>query len=321
MKQALQQITQPISTEICAFKEAYQAALHSENTLLCQMINHVTKSLGKQMRPMLVLLCAKLCGGVTQETLHAAVAIELLHVASLIHDDVIDESDQRRGYPSLYAKFQSKASVLGGDYFLSTALSEAVKTNNLDVVSQIASMGRVLVDGELLQLSNSKNAIYKESDYFSIIKAKTAALFCTCTTLGTLTGTAHTAQDIEYAKQLGTAIGICFQLKDDVFDYQEGDHIGKPVGNDVQEGKMTLPLLHVYEQATENEKQAIKQAFANKDTNYIQALVVERGGIQYTNEKIEFYKQEALRILQCFEDSPTRKAIEQFILLVANRSK
>lgn len=270
---------------------------------------------------MLVLLCAKLCGGVTQETLHAAVAIELLHVASLIHDDVIDESDQRRGYPSLYAKFQSKASVLGGDYFLSTALSEAVKTNNLDVVSQIASMGRVLVDGELLQLSNSKNAIYKESDYFSIIKAKTAALFCTCTTLGTLTGTAHTAQDIEYAKQLGTAIGICFQLKDDVFDYQEGDHIGKPVGNDVQEGKMTLPLLHVYEQATENEKQAIKQAFANKDTNYIQALVVERGGIQYTNEKIEFYKQEALRILQCFEDSPTRKAIEQFILLVANRSK
>ncbi len=321
MKQALQQITQPISTEICAFKEAYQAALHSENTLLCQMINHVTKSSGKQMRPMLVLLCAKLCGGVTQETLHAAVAIELLHVASLIHDDVIDESDQRRGYPSLFAKFQSKASVLGGDYFLSTALSEAVKTNNLDVVSQIASMGRVLVDGELLQLSNSKNAIYKESDYFSIIKAKTAALFCTCTTLGTLTGTAHTAQDIEYAKQLGTAIGICFQLKDDVFDYQEGDHIGKPIGNDIQEGKMTLPLLHVYEQATENEKQAIKQAFANKDTNYIQALVVERGGIQYTNEKIEFYKQEALRILQYFEESPTRDAIEQFILLVANRSK
>jgi octaprenyl-diphosphate synthase len=185
MKQALQQITQPISTEICAFKEAYQAALHSENSLLSQMIDHVTKSLGKQMRPMLVLLCAKLCGGVTQETLHAAVAIELLHVASLIHDDVIDESDQRRGSPSLFAKFQSKASVLGGDYFLSTALSEAVKTNNLDVVSQIASMGRVLVDGELLQLSNSKNAIYKESDYFSIIKAKTAALFCTCTTLGT----------------------------------------------------------------------------------------------------------------------------------------
>ncbi len=321
MKQALQQITQPISTEICAFKEAYQAALHSENTLLCQMINHVTKSSGKQMRPMLVLLCAKLCGGVTQETLHAAVAIELLHVASLIHDDVIDESDQRRGYPSLFAKFQSKASVLGGDYFLSTALSEAVKTNNLDVVSQIASMGRVLVDGELLQLSNSKNAIYKESDYFSIIKAKTAALFCTCTTLGTLTGTAHTAQDIEYAKQLGTAIGICFQLKDDVFDYQKGEDVGKPIGNDIQEGKMTLPLLHVYEQATENEKQAIKQAFANKDTNYIQALVVERGGIQYTNEKIEFYKQEALRILQYFEESPTRDAIEQFILLVANRSK
>lgn len=321
MKQALQQITQPISTEICAFKEAYQAALHSENSLLSQMIDHVTKSSGKQMRPMLVLLCAKLCGGVTQETLHAAVAIELLHVASLIHDDVIDESDQRRGYPSLYAKFQSKASVLGGDYFLSTALSEAVKTNNLDVVSQIASMGRVLVDGELLQLSNSKNAIYKESDYFSIIKAKTAALFCTCTTLGTLTGTAHTAQDIEYAKQLGTAIGICFQLKDDIFDYQKGEDVGKPIGNDIQEGKMTLPLLYVYEHATENEKQAIKQAFANKDTNYIQALVVERGGIQYTNEKIEFYKQEALRILQCFEDSPTRDAIEQFILLVANRSK
>lgn len=321
MKQALQQITQPISTEICAFKEAYQAALHSENTLLCQMIDHVTKSSGKQMRPMLVLLCAKLCGGVTQETLHAAVAIELLHVASLIHDDVIDESDQRRGYPSLYAKFQSKASVLGGDYFLSTALSEAVKTNNLDVVSQIASMGRVLVDGELLQLSNSKNAIYKESDYFSIIKAKTAALFCTCTTLGTLTGTAHTDQNIECAKQMGEAIGICFQLKDDIFDYQKGEDVGKPIGNDIQEGKMTLPLLYVYEHANTTEKAEILEAFQNKEVEKIQQWVYEKGGIAYTQQQINTYKEKALQYLQDFDASPTRDAIEQFILLVANRSK
>jgi octaprenyl-diphosphate synthase len=321
MKQALQQISTPIAPHIEAFKEAYQAALQSNNALLEQMVAHVNQSLGKQMRPMLVLLCAQLCGGITPATIHAAVSVELLHVASLIHDDVVDESDQRRGKPSLWARFQSKAAVLGGDFYLSAALSEAVKSNQLAIVEGIANMGKRLVDGELLQLSGSKNAIYNQAYYFKVIEAKTAELFKTCAQLGALSSPNCSEQLVEKAIEMGNAIGICFQLKDDVFDYQQGEHIGKPVGNDVQEGKMTLPLLYVYEQASESEKAIIKQAFDNKDMAYIQQLVSEKGGIDYTLEQINLYKQKALQYLQDFEDSPTRKAIEQFILLVAEREK
>jgi octaprenyl-diphosphate synthase len=321
MKQALQQISTPIAPHIEAFKEAYQAALQSNNALLEQMVAHVNQSLGKQMRPMLVLLCAQLCGGITPATIHAAVSVELLHVASLIHDDVVDESDQRRGKPSLWARFQSKAAVLGGDFYLSAALSEAVKSNQLAIVEGIANMGKRLVDGELLQLSGSKNAIYNQAYYFKVIEAKTAELFKTCAQLGALSSPNCSEQLVEKAIEMGNAIGICFQLKDDVFDYQQGEHIGKPVGNDVQEGKMTLPLLYVYEQASESEKATIKQAFDNKDMAYIQQLVSEKGGIDYTLEQINLYKQKALQYLQDFEDSPTRKAIEQFILLVAEREK
>lgn len=321
MKQALQQISQPISADIVRFKDAYRMALQSDNPLLMQMVKHVINSSGKQMRPLLVLLCAQLCGKITEASIHAAVSIELLHVASLIHDDVIDESDERRGQPSLLAKFQSKTAVLGGDYFLSTALSEAVKTRNIEVVDAIASMGKILVAGELLQLSGSKNAIYQENYYFDVIKAKTASLFCTCTKLGAITATQYTASQLENAKKLGEAIGICFQLKDDIFDYQEGGHIGKPVGNDIQEGKMTLPLLHVYETANETDKATILVAFQNKEVQKIQQWVYEKGGMAYTQQKIEHYKEEALRYLYTFAASDTRNAIEQFILLVANRKK
>lgn len=296
-------------------------ALQSNNPLLMQMVKHVINSSGKQMRPLLVLLCAQLCGKITEASIHAAVSIELLHVASLIHDDVIDESDERRGQPSLLAKFQSKTAVLGGDYFLSTALSEAVKTRNIEVVDAIASMGKILVDGELLQLSGSKNAIYQENYYFDVIKAKTASLFCTCTKLGAITATQYTASQLENAKKLGEAIGICFQLKDDVFDYQKGGHIGKPIGNDIQEGKMTLPLLYVYEQATEKEKESILAAFEQKDIATICKLVEEKGGMAYTQQKITYYKEKALQCLQDFEETPARKAIEQYITLVADRQK
>lgn len=321
MKQALQQIKQPIAEHIDAFNKAYQTALHSDNELLQQMVAHVNASTGKQMRPLLVLLCAQLCGGITPATIHAAVSIELLHVASLIHDDVVDESDQRRGEPSLLAKFKSKTAVLGGDFFLSAALSEAVKSQQLPVIETIANMGKTLVDGELLQLSGSKNAIYTEENYFNVIKAKTAELFRACALLGGLSAKAVTPQQLHNVEQMGEAIGICFQLKDDIFDYQEGDRIGKPVGNDIQEGKMTLPLLHVYQQASDIEKERILQAFHQKDMAYIGQMVIEKGGMDYTQQQIAHYKQKALQYLQDFPISATQQAIEQFILLVANRPK
>lgn len=320
MKERLQQISEPIATNIERFKNAYQIALHSENPLLKQMVAHVNESTGKQMRPILVMLCAQLCGEVTPATIHAAVSVELLHVASLIHDDVIDESDERRGNPSLLAKFQSKKAVLGGDYFLSTALAEAVKTGNIDVVNTIATMGKTLVDGELLQLSSSKDAIYQEQNYFNVIKAKTAALFSTCAQLGVLSSN-NTTEAAQKLVQMGEFIGICFQLKDDVFDYQTVGCTGKPAGNDVQEGKMTLPLLHVYEQADATEKAVILEAFQNKDVASIQQWVHQKGGITYAQQQIDYYKQKALQCLQDFDNTPTRNAIEQFILLVADRQK
>ncbi len=321
MKQILQQISQPIAQSIAQFKQTYQQALQSDNALLQQIVDHANLSSGKQMRPMLVLLCAQLCGGVTPATLHAAVSIELLHVASLMHDDVIDEAEERRGQPSMMAKFKSKAAVLGGDYFLSTALAEAVKTNHIEVVKAIANMGKNLVDGELLQLSGSKNAIYNQAYYFKVIKGKTAELFRTCSLLGALSSALPSEEQTARMEQMGEAIGICFQLKDDIFDYQKGEDVGKPVGNDIQEGKMTLPLLYVYEQADATEKAEILEAFQNKEVEKIQQWVYEKGGIAYTQQQIDYYKQKALQYLQDFDASPTRDAIEQFILLVATRSK
>lgn len=321
MKQTIEQITAPITEHINCYKETYQLALKSDNALVQQMVKHVNASSGKQMRPIMVFLCAQLCGKVTMTTIHAAIAIELLHVATLIHDDVLDESDERRGKPSLLAKFKSKASVLGGDFFLSAALSEAVETQHIGIIELIANMGKTLVDGELLQLSGSKEAIYREDYYMAVIKAKTASLFHTCAKLGVLS--AGKGNDVKAQRiiEMGENIGICFQLKDDMFDYQDGEQIGKPIGNDIKDGKMTLPLLYVYENATDKEKEEILEAFTNQDYAYINQIVVEKGGMAYTQQKITYYKEKALQCLQDFEDTPTRRALEQYITLVADRKK
>lgn len=321
MKQALQQISQPIAESILLFKEAYQASMQSDNSLLQQMVAHVNQSTGKQMRPLLVLLCAQLCGEVTPATIHAAVAVELLHVASLIHDDVIDESDERRGKPSLLAQFKSKTAVLGGDFFLSSALQEAAKTQDLQIIASIATLGKTLVDGELLQLSGSKEAIYNESYYLNVIKQKTAILFTTCAQLGSISVLQTTNNRVQRLVEMGEYIGMCFQLKDDIFDYLDGEHIGKPIGNDIKDGKMTLPLLHVYEHATDAEKEEILDAFNSQNIAYINQVVMEKGGMEYTQQKVTYYKEKALQCLQDFEDTPIRKALEQYIVLVADRKK
>jgi octaprenyl-diphosphate synthase len=321
MNLSIQQIIAPITDYIDCYKETYQLALKSNNALVQQMVEHVNTSSGKQMRPILVMLCAQACGQVSSATIHGAISLELLHVATLIHDDVIDESDQRRGKPSLMAKFKSKTSVLGGDFFLSSALSESVKTQHIGIVGVVANMGQILVDGELLQLTASKEAIYNENYYFNVIKAKTASLFSACTKIGVLSAGKESDKKAQCLIEMGEYIGTCFKIKDDIFDYQQNNDLGKPVGNDIQEGKMTLPLLYVYEHATSAEKEDILQAFNNKDIDYIQQLVVEKGGIAYTQQKITYYKEKALQCLQDFEDTPTRRSIEQYITLVADRKK
>ncbi|NCC98268.1 MAG: polyprenyl synthetase family protein [Bacteroidia bacterium] len=313
------QITLPIQDYFALYEEAYAKSLHSKDAILKPLIQHVRQSSGKQMRPILVLLCARLCGDITQNTLHAAIALELLHVASLIHDDVVDESDKRRGYDSVRAKFNNKIAVLGGDFILSSALSQAASTESAAIVKVIASLGKQLSEGELLQLETINENHSNEKKYFDIISQKTAALFAACARLGV---TSSTNTDIETEQKIvsiGELIGICFQLKDDIFDYEPSNKIGKPTGIDLAEGKLTLPLIHVIETSNDADKQRIKEAFKNKEISYLQDLAHQKGGIQYATEKLHELQEKALSILNEFPESPARTAIKAYIEYVADR--
>ena len=317
----LEKISSAIADELNNFKKAYIQSLQSENPLLQEIVAHVTKSSGKMMRPILVLLSAKLSGGITEKTIKSAVALELLHVASLIHDDVVDNSAERRGLPSVMAEFKNKAAVLGGDFFLSTALCEAVSTQTVDVVGTIATLGRTLIDGELLQLSESRNHSFKEENYFAIIKKKTAALFSASSRLGALSVENANAENIERLTRLGENIGICFQIKDDIFDFEPNNNTGKPFGNDIQEGKVTLPLLYVYNNSTEAEKKNIEECILSNNVAELVRLVNEKGGIDYATGELNKYYYEAQKILEDFPASEAKEALELYIEYLLSRKK
>ena len=317
----LEKISSAIAEELNNFKKAYIQSLQSENPLLQEIVAHVTKSSGKMMRPILVLLSAKLSGGITEKTIKSAVALELLHVASLIHDDVVDNSAERRGLPSVMAEFKNKAAVLGGDFFLSTALCEAVSTQTVDVVGTIATLGRTLIDGELLQLSESRNHSFKEENYFAIIKKKTAALFSASSRLGALSVENANAENIERLTRLGENIGICFQIKDDIFDFEPNNNTGKPFGNDIQEGKVTLPLLYVYNHASEEEKKYISECIDEKNVEELVKIVAENGGIEYANMLLNRYYTKAQKILEDFPASPIKESLELYIEYLLSRKK
>ena len=317
----LEKISSAIAEELNNFKKAYIQSLQSENPLLQEIVAHVTKSSGKMMRPILVLLSAKLSGGITEKTIKSAVALELLHVASLIHDDVVDNSAERRGLPSVMAEFKNKAAVLGGDFFLSTALCEAVSTQTVDVVGTIATLGRTLIDGELLQLSESRNHSFKEENYFAIIKSKTAALFAASAKLGALTASSSSNENVEKLTQLGENIGICFQIKDDIFDFEPNNNTGKPFGNDIQEGKVTLPLLYVYNNSTEAEKKNIEECILSNNVAELVRLVNEKGGIDYATEVLNKYYIEAIKLLNEFPASEVKDALALYIEYLLNRNK
>jgi octaprenyl-diphosphate synthase len=234
---------------------------------------------------------------------------------------VVDNSAERRGLPSVMAEFKNKAAVLGGDFFLSTALCEAVSTQTIDVVGTIASLGRTLIDGELLQLSESRNHSFKEENYFSIIKNKTAALFSASSRLGALSVEHVDEENLEKLTKLGEIIGISFQIKDDIFDFQPDNNTGKPFGNDIQEGKITLPLLYVYNNSTEEEKQYINECIVANNVEKIVQIVHERGGIDYANEELNKYYNEAQKILNNFPASETKEALELYIEYLLSRKK
>ena len=313
-------IRTPIESELEAFKELYDSSLSSSNTLLDSVVAHIRQRSGKMMRPILVLLVARLYGVVSPATLHAAVSLELLHNASLVHDDVVDESTERRGQLSVNAIFNNKVAVLTGDYLLATSLVHAELTNSHQIIRLVSSLGQDLADGELLQLSNVSNHSFSETVYFDVIRKKTAALFAACTEA------AAYSEEVKLARLLGEYIGICFQIKDDIFDYFDSKEIGKPTGNDMLEGKLTLPVLYALNRANDNQAAEIalkvKEGTATlAEIARLIAFTKENGGIEYAVRTMNAYKQKAFGLLASLPDSAICVALRSYLDYVVDREK
>ena len=290
-------IKKPITNELSDFIELFNKSLEGEDGLLTMALHQILKRGGKRMRPMLVLLIAKAFGTVTDITQHAAIALELLHTASLVHDDVIDESSERRGQASVNASFNNKVAVLVGDYILSTSLQQVSFTHSDTIVRQLAELGQTLSNGEILQLSSISNEEISEEVYFDVIERKTASLFETCAAVGALSVGAE-SRVVEDAQIFGRSIGLIFQIRDDIFDYFSDEKIGKPTGNDMAEGKLTLPVIHVLLTTQEPTMLAIarKVKALNATPDEIAQLVEftkVNGGIEYAEEKMREIHSEA----------------------------
>ena len=318
-------IIAPIIGEMEDFKRLFGESLSSSNLLLQQVIAHIRQKNGKTMRPMLVLLAAKLLDEVKPATLHAAASLELLHTASLVHDDVVDDSTERRGQLSVNALFNNKVAVLAGDYLLATALVQAGLTRSLGIVDLISALGRELAEGELLQLSNVRNEKFSEEVYFEVIHKKTAALFAACTKAGALSVGAD-AEKTEFLRRFGEYIGLCFQIRDDIFDYYESKEIGKPTGNDMLEGKLTLPVLYALNSTCDEEASALAvRVKAGKATaDEIARLITfakQHGGIEYAIQKMDNYRDKALELLSFAPANDVTDALAAYINYVVEREK
>ena len=317
-------IKKPIVTELAEFVSLFESALTHSDGLLGQALAHIRQRGGKRMRPMLMLLMAKNFGKVSQVTQHAAVGLELLHTASLIHDDVVDESSQRRGQASVNATYDNKVAVLVGDYVLSTALLHVAFTKNDSIVRNLAELGRSLSNGEILQLTNIQNSVISEDVYYEVIGQKTAALFESCAVVGAISVGAS-EENIEAARKFGRFIGIIFQIRDDIFDYYDSKEIGKPTGNDMLEGKLTLPVIHAL--LTHSDEQMKHLADKVKSGTVSQQEIAElvayaktHGGIEYAEQRMEQFAAEArLFIDQYVTDENLKNAFHAYLDFVIQR--
>ena len=318
-------IKSPIIDELEDFKNLFDHSLSSSNPLLTDVIGHLQQRNGKMMRPILVLLIAKLYGKVSAQTLHAAVSLELLHTASLVHDDVVDESAERRGQLSVNAIFNNKVAVLTGDFLLATCLVQASKTKNHGIIDVVSKLGQDLAEGELLQLSNINNTEFSESVYFDVINKKTAALFASCTKAAALSAQIDN-EKVELARLFGEYIGICFQIKDDIFDYFDNADIGKPTGNDMFEGKLTLPVLFVLNNGAGEEIKRlaikVKQRLAShQEISDLVSFTKDNGGILYAQKEMTKYKEKALDLLSLMPDTEVKESLRLYLDYVVDRHK
>lgn len=321
----LKEIRKPVETDLVRFNEMFRESLRSDNPLLNKALEHLTQRTGKQMRPILVMLSARGANNgvsvVDDKVIHAAIAMELLHTASLVHDDIVDESDRRRGQKSINNLLDNKAAVLVGDFLLSKAIEHAVACGDQRVVSLISNVGIMLSDGELLQLSNVDSQEIEESPYYEVVRKKTASLFSACAEVGALLSTDHQGY-IYIMKRFGMLLGICFQLKDDIFDYDDSHDVGKPVGNDMKEGKLTLPVIYVAKKNPEAATLALKVRSGEatpEEIKYLVTLTRQEGGVVYAEGAMDDLSRMAAGLLDEVGEITIAQTLQHYLDYVSRR--
>ena len=321
----IKDIKAPIKLEMNLFENKFKDSLKSNVSLLDRIMHYIIKRKGKQMRPMFVFLTAKLFGKFEENTYRAASMIELLHTATLVHDDVIDEADFRRGYFSINALWKNKIAVLVGDFLLSRGLLLAVKHEEFELLKIMSTAVQDMSEGELLQIEKARKLDITEKVYFDIIRQKTATLIAACCASGA-NSVGEDKNTVETMRLFGEKAGIAFQIKDDLFDYTQSTFIGKPTGIDIREQKMTLPLIYTLNNVSKKEKNNIINIVKNHHDNdkkvaELIELVKENGGLNYAENVMIEYRDEALEILNQFDDNEARRSLELLLNYVVNRKK
>ena len=322
---SLSSIKKPVEKDMAAFEAYFSKTIRSEIPLLKIILNYILRRKGKQMRPLLVFLTARLNGEICEATFVAATLIELLHTASLVHDDVVDDARERRGALSINSLWNSKIAVLVGDYMLSRGLLISVEKNRYDMLEIVSEAVKSMSEGELLQLQKSRKLNIKEADYYKIISMKTAAIIAACTACGarSVTGDAET---ILTMKDFGENIGIAFQIRDDLLDYEGNGLTGKAPGNDIKEKKITLPLIYALDQSANSKKRHILSIVKTKkktkaEIGEVIDFVSEYGGMQYAELRMNQYRDKALAILDSYPDSGAKDSLREFVFYTTSRNK
>jgi octaprenyl-diphosphate synthase len=321
----LSRIKKPVEKEMAEFEAYFNKTMRSEIPFLNIILNYILRRKGKQMRPLLVFLTAKLNGNIAEPTFVAATFIELLHTASLVHDDVVDDAHERRGALSINALWNSKIAVLVGDYMLSKGMLISVEKNRFDMLEIVSDAVKSMSEGELLQLQKARKLNIKEEDYFKIILSKTAALISACTACGAKSVT-DDSESLMLMKEIGENIGIAFKIRDDILDYEGTGLTGKTVGNDIKEKKITLPLIHALEQSPASRKKQILgivriRKKTKAEISEVINFVMDYGGIEYAELKMNQYRDKALAILDSYPESDVKESLKDFVHYTTARKK
>ncbi len=316
--------TEIIDDELRIFESVFKDSVKSQTPLLDRIMRYVVRTKGKQLRPMFVLLSAKLTGKINDSTYRAASLVELLHTASLVHDDVVDESAERRGFFSIYALWKTKISVLVGDYLLAKGMLLSLDNNDFTILQIMSRAVKQMSEGELLQIEKSRSLNIDEETYFTIIRSKTASLLASACSAGAYSATQNDAM-AEKMRQFGEWVGIAFQIKDDLFDYGTDD-VGKPTGNDIKEKKLTLPLIYTLSKSDKATKRELIYIIKNQNRikskiEFIIKTVKHSGGIKYAEDKMYECRDKALSIIYEFPDTPVRQTLENLVRYTTDRKK